>query len=216
MRLQSLLFALVVVGLCVRLNAQAPEDNLTRRHFAGGLSVALPAAWVPLSDSPQMNANRVLDTALRHSRDTLIQASLKRGKLIFLLHETTPGRPDPSASLNAAPSPGTRPNSFDGRTPAQLAAALGFLCNSMREGLWRLSARVVSCDPAQADHAGGRTIAITRLVRSGRLGFVTVWLAQFPDRDVIYTLTLSAPQAEETRYEPLFRTIWRSVEIPAP
>jgi hypothetical protein len=216
MRLQSALVGLAAVGLGVRLSAQAPEDSLTPRHLPGGLSVALPTAWVPLSDSAQMSANRILDTTLLHSRDTLIQASLKRGKVITLIHETARGRPDPSASINAAPSPGTKPSSFDGATPAQVAAALSFLCNTMREGLGRLGARVVSCDPAQVDRAAGRTIAITRLVRSGRLGFVTVWLAQFPDRDLIYTLTLSAPQAEESRYEPLFRNIWRSVEIPDP
>jgi hypothetical protein len=80
-----------------------------------------------------------------------------------------------------------------------------------------MGARVISCDPAVVDRAaGGRTIAITRMVRSGRLGFVTLWIAQIPDKDVVYTLTLSAPQADQSRYEPLFRTIWRSVEIPEP
>jgi len=86
----------------------------------------------------------------------------------------------------------------------------------MRDGLGRMGARVVSCDPAVIDHAAGRTVAITRFVRSGAAGLVSAWLVQFPDNDVIYTLTLSAPQAAESRYEPLFRRIWRSVAIPGP
>jgi hypothetical protein len=216
MHRQSALLALCTLGLSAQLSAQATEDSLARRDLPGGFSVALPVTWRPLSDSAQLRASRVLDTVFLHSRDSLLRASVKNGKPIILLHETAPGRPDPSASFNAAPAPGTTPTSFDGATPAQVAAALAPLCNSMREGLGRLGARVVTCDPAQVDRAAGRAIAVTRLVRSGRLGFVTLWLAQFPDKDVVYTLTLSAPQAEESRYWPLFRTIWRSVEIPAP
>jgi hypothetical protein len=79
-----------------------------------------------------------------------------------------------------------------------------------------MGVRLVSCDPAQVDQAAGRTIAITRLVRSSPAGFITLWVVQFPDEDVVYTLTLAAPQAEESRYEPLFRIIWRSVQIPLP
>jgi len=86
----------------------------------------------------------------------------------------------------------------------------------MTQMLAQLRARVLTCDPARVDRKTGHTIAITRLVRSGPHGFVTVWLAQYPAKDVIYTLTLSAPQLQESRYSRLFETIWRSVKIPNP
>jgi hypothetical protein len=86
----------------------------------------------------------------------------------------------------------------------------------MTDMLGRLRARVITCDPARVDREAGSTIAITRLVRSGPKGFVTLWLAQFPANNVIYTLTLSAPQAQEESYSQLFQTIWRSVSIPTP
>ena len=216
MRLQLHHLVLVRLALSQPLQAQISADTLTRRHLAGGISLALPASWKPLSDSLQANISRTLDTVFEHSRDSLIRTSLKRGRPITLLHERARGVLDPSASFNVTPSPGTTPTTFSSLTAAQVATGLAFLCGTMREGLGRMGARVVSCDPAVTDHGAGRTIAITQLVRSGAAGFVTVWLVQFPDKDVLYTLTLSAPQAEQSRYEQLFRTIWRSVEIPAP
>ena len=216
MHLQFTRLALAALALHAPLEAQVPVDSLSRRHLPGGLSIALPKSWEPLSDSARASVGRITDTALGHSRDTLLQASLRNGKPITLLHERAPGRLDLSASFNAAPAPGTSPGSFSSLTAAQVATALAPLCNVMREVAGRMGARVLSCDPAVVDHAAGRTIAITRLVRSGRLGFVALWLAQFPDRDVVYTLTLSAPQVDQELYEPLFRTIWRSVEIPEP
>jgi len=157
-----------------------------------------------------------MDTAFEHSRDTLLQASLRYGKPMVLLHEAASGARDPSASFNAAPSPGTSTSAWDAATPAQITGALASLCGSMTQMLAQLRARVITCDPARVDRKTGHTIAITRLVRSGPHGFVTVWLAQYPARDVIYTLTLSAPQVQEARYSQLFETIWRSVKIPSP
>jgi hypothetical protein len=206
--------ALVLAALRNSLAAQASDDSLTRRQVLGGLSVVLPASWRPLSDSTRESIKRIEDTLFPHVRDTLLQASLKNGRPITLLHERAPGHLDPSASLNAAPAPGTRASSFSSVSPSQVAAVLAPLCNAMRAVVAQMGARLISCDPAVTDQAAGRTIAVTRLVRSGREGFVTVWLAQFPDRDVVYTLTLAAPQAEESQYQPLFRTIWRSVVIP--
>jgi len=216
MRLQLCHLLLASLALSPPLQAQNPADTLTPRHLAGGISFALPASWEPLGDSLQANISRTLDTVLEHSRDSLIQRGLKRGRPITLLHERARGVLDPSASFNVAPSPGTTPSAFSSLTAAQVATGLAFLCGTIREGAGRMGARVVSCEPAVTDHAAGRTIAITRLVRSGASGFVSVWLVQFPDKDVVYTLTLSAPQADQSRYEPLFRTIWRSVAIPAP
>lgn len=208
-----LILALATLGSSATLNAQATSDSLTPRVLPGGLSVALPASWRALSESAQSKVNRIVDTVLLNSRDSVLQASLKNGTPMILLQETAPGRPELSVSINAAPSPGTVPTTFDAATPAEVAAALAPICNSMRDVATRMDMRLVSCEPAQVDRAADRTIAVTRLVRTGRQGFVTVWLAQFPDRDVIYTLTLSAPQAEESRYATLFRTIWRTVEI---
>jgi hypothetical protein len=216
MRLQFTWFALITLALRAPLEAQVPIDSLTRRHLPGGLSIALPTSWEPLNDSTRAYIGRIADTALGHTRDTLLQASLRNGRPVTLLHERAPGRLDPSASFNVAPAPGATSTSLNSLTPAQVSTAFAPVCSAMREVAGHIGARVITCDPAVADHAAGRTIAITRLVRSGRLGFVALWLAQFPDKDVVYTLTLSAPQAEQALYERFYRTIWRSVEIPEP
>src|SRR5438552_2373437 len=207
--------AILATSLDARLNAQSPNDSLTLRRLAGNITFLLPASWAPLSDTTRVRISSAMDTVFEHSRDTLVQASLRNGKPVVLLHETAPGQSDPSASFNAAPSPGTTRSAWDAATAEQITAALASLCGSMADVLGQLRARVITCDPARVDRkAAGRTIAITRLVRSGPKGFVTVWLAQFPGSNVIYTLTLSAPQAEEERYAQLFQTIWRSVSIP--
>lgn len=216
MRFRSALVALALFRSSAEIGAQAAQDSLTPRHLAGGLSFTLPISWKALSDAVQERARLILDTVLLHSSDSLLQTSLRLGKPVILLHETAPGQLDPSASLNAAPAPGTTSTSFETATSNEVAAAGAQLCSTTQSLAARLGVHVVSCGPSQLDRAAGRTMLITRLVRTGALGFVTVWIVQFPDRDVVYTLTLSAPQAQESYYGPLFQTVWRSVTISAP
>ena len=217
MRTLHVSIAFLATCLGARVHAQAPSDVLTVRRLPGNITLLLPSSWVPLSDTARVRIRRVTDTALEHSHDTLLQASLQNGKPMELLHETAPGQPDPSASFNAAASPGTTRGAWDAATPEQITAALASLCGSVADMMGRLGARVITCDPPRIDREAGGTIAITRLVRSGpNKGVVTVWIAQFPANDVIYTLTLSAPQAQEERYQRLFQAIWRSVNIPKP
>jgi hypothetical protein len=213
-QIHSACAALLLVGAVQGLGAQVPSDSLTLRKVAGNVTLLLPASWVSLSDTTRARIRRVVDTAFQHSRDTLLQASLLLGRAVTLLHETAPGQADPSANLNVVPSPGLTRAAFEEATPEQIREALAPVCGSMTDIVNRLGSRVVTCDPALVDRESGRTIAVTRLVRSGPKGFVTVWVAQFADAGVVYTLTLGAPQVDEQRYEPLFRTIWRSVQIP--
>lgn len=207
----TLVFAMTTC--CAALAAQVPTDRLVLKHLPSGIAVALPSDWVPVGDSVARVARGILDTLLLHSRDSLVQRGLRNGKPIVLLEEYLPRHSEPSANLNVAPSPGATANAFGAIPPAAVIAGLAPLCAALRDGIRRLGARVLKCGPAQLDYAAGRTIAVTRMVRSGPSGFVTVWLAQYPDRDVIYTLTLSAPAAEAARYRPLFQRIWRSVTI---
>ena len=195
MRPQFGLVAMIAFGFSAQLVAQTPTDSLRRRHLSGGITLALPATWVPLSDSAEKKSAQIVDTALLNTHDTLLQASLKHGMPVFLLHETAPGRTVPSANFNAAPAPGATPASLDALTPQQIAAAFAPYCNSLRTMIEGLGARIVSCDSAQTDRAAGRTISIIRYVRTGPAGFVTVWLAQYFDKGVVYTLTLSAPSS---------------------
>ena len=213
MRALTLLVALTAFAGSTQ--AQSAGDSLIRRRVQNGVSVLVPASWRTINDSAQRRIASVLDTTLGNSRDTLLQASLRRGKPVTLLPQTV-GAPDLSVNLNASPAPGVVPGVFASAPPADVIAAMAPLCNSMRGVYEGLGARLITCGPAILDQAAGRTIVVTKLVRSGPRGFVTVWVAQFPDHDVMYTLTLQSPQADEKRNEPLLQRMWRSVEIPAP
>src|SRR5438876_456212 len=112
--------AILATSLDARLNAQSPNDSLTLRRLAGNITFLLPASWAPLSDTTRVRISSAMDTVFEHSRDTLVQASLRNGKPVVLLHETAPGQSDPSASFNAAPvvnESGGRPHTRCSRIP---------------------------------------------------------------------------------------------------
>lgn len=73
--------------------------------------------------------------------------------------------------------------------------------------------RLVSCSKAERRVVAGRAVVLTRYVRAGPGGFVSVWLVQYPDDNVLYSLTLNAPQSEEMTVEPVFRSIWESLQF---
>jgi hypothetical protein len=79
--------------------------------------------------------------------------------------------------------------------------------------LTQVNSRLISCNRAERLSAGGRAVALTRYQRAGPSGFVSVWLVQYPDDNVVYSLTLSAPQADEASAEPVFRGIWESLQF---
>ncbi len=213
MRLRTVVLV-ILVSHVVPANAQIPAgDSLIRRSLPGSVTLLLPATWAPLSDTTRARVRTALDTALQHSPDTLVQAGLRRGKPVLMLQEAPPGQQDRYVSFNAAPSPGTTVASFDAATPEEMATTTSSMCRALAEMLPRLGASLVSCDPVYIERQAPHPIAITRTVRSGPRGFVTVWLAQYAGQDAIYTLTLSTPQALEERYKQLFQTIWRSVTI---
>jgi hypothetical protein len=106
--------------------------------------------------------------------------------------------------------------SFAAGTLEQVQTALAPLCSQLQSVLSQAKGHLLACDRAILDTAAGRTIAITRAVRTGAQGFVTVWIAQYPDQDVVYTLTLTAPQTAEGRMAPLYRQVWRSMAFGPP
>lgn len=203
-----------LASLAGSTHAQSPGDSLIRRRVQNGVSFLLPASWRTISDSTQHRLASVVDTTLSNSRDTLIQSSLRKGKPVTLLPQTI-GAADLSVNLNISPTPGVVPGSFGSLPPARIIAAMAPLCNSMRGVYEGLGARLITCGPATLDQAAGRTIVVTKLVRTGPRGFVTVWIVQYPDHGVMYTLTLQSPQADEQRNASLLQKMWRSMEIPA-
>jgi hypothetical protein len=79
--------------------------------------------------------------------------------------------------------------------------------------LRQVKGRLISCNRAERQFAGGRAVALTRYLRTGPSGFVSVWLVQYPDDNVVYSLTLSAPQTDAATAEPVFRGIWESLQF---
>lgn len=197
-------------------SAQVPSDSLTPRRPGAGISVMLPSTWRPLGDSLREQVRRVVDTAMSRTTDSTLRESLKLGRPIMLLQEMAPGIPDLNVSLNVAASPGARRTTFDGVSDAAMGEALAQLCPSVRAMVEQMGGRVITCDRAVPDQAAGHAIAVSHFVRSGPFGFVAVWLAQVPDQDLVYTLTLSAPHADAERFRPLFQRIWRSMSLGEP
>src|SRR4051812_3453803 len=123
--MRAVYVSIAILATCfgALISAQSPSDSLTLRRLPGNITLLLPASWSPLSDTTRARISDVVDTAFEHSHDTLLQASLRNGKPVVLLHETAPGQSDPSASLNAAPSPGTTRSAWDAASPEQITAA---------------------------------------------------------------------------------------------
>jgi hypothetical protein len=213
MRIPLAVAVLAIVARTPALQAQGKLESLRVRRLPGGISVPLPASWKSVSESSQRQVNGVVDTLLGNSSDSVLRAGLRNGRPVFLMNETQPGHDDPSANLNAAPAPGVAATTFDGMSDVDLAGALAAVCPSIRDAIGRMGFKIIACDPAMPDRGAGRTIAITRYVRSSGTGFVTTWLAQYPAKNVLYTLTLTAPQAEKAMYGAMFREIWRAVTI---
>jgi hypothetical protein len=78
----------------------------------------------------------------------------------------------------------------------------------------QLNQRLVTCHPARALKVKTRTAALTEYVRTGPTGPVHVWVVQFPDDNVVFTLTLSCLESERVKEEPVLRQIWESIKIP--
>lgn len=213
-RLGAVALALLVAA---PLAAQPPAlDSLRTRTLPGGLAVALPERWRPLPGVVQDAVMRTLGAAAAVARDSVLRAAFAAGQPAMLLYEIEPGVPDLSANLNVAPSPGLRPTSFGDATPAQRQLALAPLCDGVRALVTRLGGTVATCGSPTFETVGTRTIAVTRLVRSGASGPVTAWVAQYPDDDVIWTLTVTVPETREAELRAVALRIRRSLVLPDP
>lgn len=184
-----------------------------RRQVAQGVSLELPADWRPLADSLQARVNKIVDSTISVSKDSALQAQLKSGHPVILFMDTDPDNLVTSGSMNITLAPGVTATTFNGMTADQLATALGPMCPALRDVMTQMGEKVLACDPPQLDQAAGRSIAVTHMLRTGRSGNVTVWMVQYPDQNVLYTLTLSSLQAEQARYENVYRAIWQSAQI---
>lgn len=193
--------------------AQASLAGFSTHRLIGGVVITLPQAWRPLDAGTEGKVNAAMDTLFPKVKDSTFQAALSRGKPVQLLNATDGGHPVRSLNLNAAPAPGATPATFAAASDDELAQALGPLCQTIGQLLVQAKGRLVSCSRAERRLVGGRAVALTRYVRAGPNGFVSVWLVQYPDDNVLYSLTLNAPQTDEGTVEPVFRGIWESLQF---
>ena len=177
------------------------------------MAITLPVSWQRADAAQEQQLNAAMDTLFPRVKDSLFQASLRNGKPVQLIIATDQDHPQRTLSLNAAPAPGASAQSFTNASDADLAKALGSLCQAVGQLLSQAGSRLVSCSQPNRLVVGDRATALTRYVRSGPTGFVSVWLVQYPDASVVYSLTLGGPQTDEAVIEPVFRDIWESLRF---
>jgi hypothetical protein len=199
--------------LPLRAVAQDAVGGFTTLPLAGGLAITLPQTWRPVDAATEMQVRATIDTIFPKVKDSLFQAALSRGKPIQVLNATDGDHPLHTLNLNAAPAPGANAATFASASEDDLATALGPLCRTIGQMLTQVNSRLISCDRAERLFASGRAVALTRYLRAGPRGFVSVWLVQYPDDNVVYSLTMSAPQTDEATAEPAFRGIWESLQF---
>jgi hypothetical protein len=78
---------------------------------------------------------------------------------------------------------------FTNASENDIANALRPLCQTIGQTLAQANKRLISCHQAKRQMASGRAVALTRYIRTGPSGFMSVWLVQYPDNDVVYSLT---------------------------
>lgn len=193
--------------------AQVSLAGFSTHRLTGGVAISLPQAWRPLDAATEHKVSAAMDTLFPKIKDSAFQAALSRGKPVQLLNATDGDHPVRSLNLNAAPAPGATPAIFATASDDELARALGPLCQTIGQLLVQAKGRLVSCNKAERRLVAGRAVALTRYVRAGPSGFVSVWLVQYPDDNVLYSLTLNAPQVDEAAVEPVFRSIWESLQF---
>jgi hypothetical protein len=208
--LGALVYALVLPSASV---AQVSLAGFSTHQLTGGVAISLPQAWRPLDAATESKVAAAMDTLFPKVKDSAFQAALSRGKPVQLLNAIDGDHPVRSLNLNASPAPGATPTIFTMASEQELAKALGPLCQTIGQLLVQANGRLVSCSKAERRIVGGRAVALTRYVRAGPSGFVSVWLVQYPDDNVLYSLTLNAPQSEEAKAEPVFRGIWESLQF---
>jgi hypothetical protein len=194
-------------------SAQASLAGLRTLRLTGGVAITLPQPWRRLDAVMESKVNAAMDTIFPKVKDSLFQTALSRGKPVQLLNAIDGDHPVRSLNLNAAPAPGATPATFAAASDDELAKALGPLCEMIGQLMVQAKGRLVSCSKAERRLVAGRAAALTRYVRTGPTGFVSVWLVQYPDDNVLYSLTLNAPQTDEATVEPVYRGIWESLQF---
>ncbi|HEY7637262.1 MAG TPA: hypothetical protein VH763_17045 [Gemmatimonadales bacterium] len=191
--------------------AQTSLVGFSTLRLTGGVAITLPEAWHRVDAATESKINGAMDTIFPKVKDSVFQAAMSRGRPIQLLNATDGEHPVRSLNLNAAPAPGATAATFADASDEELARALSPLCPTIGQLLAQAKGRLISCSKAERRLVGGRVVALTRYVRTGPSGFVSVWLVQYPEDNVLYSLTLNAPQADEKTVEPVYRGIWESL-----
>ena len=212
---RTLVTTLLLMATTDALCAQSAESPLSMRTMARGITLLLPTLWRPIGESERAASERRLNGTLAQTTDSTLRAALALGKPAILLRESMPGASDPSMNFNVAPTPGVKVGAFDPFTPDGLEAEMGDMCKVMSDFLAASGGRLLRCDRLSLEQVNGHTISVRRVLRAGTTGDVSVWIAQYPDDDVIYTLTLTAPSATAAQHEGAYASIMRSVRIPS-
>jgi hypothetical protein len=184
---------------------------MTHHQLTERIAIDLPRDWT-VTNSLDPATQATIDTLMRHSRDSLLQASLRNGMPQTLLSARSPSRAL-SLNLNVSPSPGATLSTFGQFAAGDYAAHAQALCRVLGETFGRANIVLDSCGPAVADTAGGRAIVLLEYRRHGDTGAFIVWLAQYALPDAIVSLTLVAPQADAAMARPFLSSIWRSVRL---
>lgn len=192
--------------------AQTPPDRLTRRQLPHGVSILLPAIWKPASAAARATGD-TLDARLSSpGSGTGVLPGGGNGAIVSLMQENEPGVGQPSANLSMRSVPMMVQSMYEHPTKA-IASELAMYCPTVREAAKAFDMKAYSCDPPYPDRTAGRVVMVGRYVLTGALGAISFWTVLYAGNGVSYTLTLSAPNGQEARYAPIFRRIWRSVEI---
>jgi hypothetical protein len=205
-------FAFGLATLSSQSYAQS-ASVLASRSIPGGIELRVPSSWRAVNDAQAKASLAVMQRALAATTDSTLRSALANGQPLILFWEGESGKTEPGANFNAAPSPGSRLGLLDRASVPEIRTAMAGFCAGFGDMMAKAGGRLISCGDVDVDTVGGHVVTVRRMVRTGANGFVSLWSIQYPDNDVFYTLTLSAPQPSAARYELLFRNVWRSLRL---
>jgi hypothetical protein len=190
------------------------QDSTVQRTLSSGIVLSIPAGWQLRDSISNARIRSVTDSVLSKVQNKALREDLQVGRPQVLFAAHHPTKTAESVNLNAARSPGTTAGDLTGLSDSAIAKRLEQACPALGEMVQRMNGRLITCHPARALKVKTRTAALMEYVRTGPTGPVHTWLVQFPDNNVVFTLTLSCLESERAQEEPVLRQIWESIEIP--
>jgi len=206
------LFILVIAASTSLSGRAVPQTSaLVRHRITDHISFALPADWI-VGATFQPGVQAGVDSLLLHSKDSVLQASLRSGVPQTLLVAHSPSG-TLSVNLNITPSPGATASTFAHLSPDYLSARTQTVCRLLGDTFAGLQGALDSCGPVASDTAGGRSIIVVPYRNHNASAAFVCWLAQYAAPDAILTITLMARKPNGLKDRPLLAKIWRSLRL---